>query len=101
MSDGDSSYRLQADLEFRENMYESVREKASWWNAWWYRFMAWTYYKLVLAEGQDAFVYRSEDTLVTKDLIVGEALVEKREFGPLAMCRDSGDRTHGYDEEIV
>ena len=49
--------RRRADWQFYEAMLRDAHRKASFWNEWWYRLMAWTYYKAVRAFGKSAFYY--------------------------------------------
>jgi len=44
---GDEADRLKADWEFYQAMLRDVDRFASWWNGWWYRSVAWTYYQAV------------------------------------------------------
>jgi len=83
----DSSYRYEADLRMYRHMFTIVKAKASWYNGWWYRLMAKSYYKLVMAGGRSSFVYRSKNAVVSLQTLRDEVSYESRELGPLAQCR--------------
>lgn len=90
MPGGDSSWRLEAEIRFKRNLYALAWEEASWWSWPWYRWLAWSYYKTTLNLGRNFFVYREFDAVVTKQMLIDEENERQREAGgalPSAMAR--------------
>jgi hypothetical protein len=49
--------RKKADWQFYQAMLNDARMLGSWWNTWWYKLMAWVYYRAVRLFAKDFFYY--------------------------------------------
>jgi hypothetical protein len=92
LPDGDSSWRLEAEDRFLENMLIEAN-KQGWWSRWWYKWMAYTYHKATMKFGMGYFKYREKGSpmLVTLELLMAEdrfrkANGEKRPY-VVSACR--------------